>query len=167
MLMNNGWTVALLIFQFALTMLFYPLRVGANGHVSLAHDKIDVNLRLFGLAVAKVRIKQADSKYELTVNGKPLKPKKKVSAKSVISVIERYRIEQIKIKGNLLALVGTNDARTTALLCAGIMGALRPLIKNLNIYTAEPSDTLEVDGRLRIKITVLQLINLIVAGLRG
>lgn len=154
--------------EFVLTMLLYPLRIGAFGHVSLAHDKLDINVTMIGITVARIRVKREDGIFKLYVNGKRVKPNKgKISAKQITDVVRKYRLEGMKLRGNLLALVGTGDAMTTALLCAGLNGVLKPILSSVGIYTATPSDTLEIDGRLKTKMTFIQAIGLIVAGLKA
>lgn len=153
--------------EFVLTMLLYPLRIGAFGHVSLAHDKLDVNVTMIGITVAKVRVKRENGVFILYVNGKRVKTKGKITLAQVKSVADRYRLEGIKLRGNLLALVGTGDAMSTAMLCAGLNGVLKPILSSVGIYTATPSDTLEIDGRLKIKMTFVQIVELIVAGLKA
>ncbi len=157
----------LVVVQVLVTMLFYPLRIGANGHISLARDKIDLNVTVLGLPVTKLRIKRERGLFSLQINGKQLKSGKKLSLSKLRNIAEQYKIEGLRMRGNILALVGTQDAKTTAMLCAGLSGALQPLIRNLKVFTAQPSDTLEIDGRLKIKINVLQILNMIFAGLRG
>ena len=153
--------------QLLIVMLFYPLKIGAAGHVSLARDKIDLNVNVLGLSVVKVRVKLEDGKFKLLVNGKPFKPKKKLTFKQIKSVGEQYKIEGLKLRGNLLVLVGTQDAKSTAMLCAGIYGIANPIIRGCNIYTSAASDTFEIDGRVKIKINVLQILSLAFAGIRG
>ena len=166
--MYNGITTVLLILQFVIAMLFYPLRVGANGHASLANDKIEVDVRLLGLTVAKVRVKKTDGVFKVQINGKIPDNNDNVNLPGkVISAIKSYKIEGIKAKGNLLALIATKDAKNTAMLYAALCGALAPLATGLRIFTAKPSDTFEIDGRVKIKITILQMINMIIAILRG
>ncbi len=157
----------LVVVQVLVTMLFYPLRIGANGHISLARDKIDLNVTVLGLPVTKLRIKRERGLFSLQITGKQLKSGKKLSLNKLRNIAEQYKIEGLRMRGNILALVGTQDAKTTAMLCAGLSGALQPLISNLKVFTAQPSDTLEIDGRLKIKINVLQILNMIFAGLRG
>lgn len=161
--MNIGILGFLVTVQFLLTMLLYPIKIGAMGHISLAYDKIDANVTLFGFAVARLRIKREDGRFNMYVNGKMAKPKNKITMSQVKNVAERYRLEGLKVRGNVLALIGTQDARTTAMLCAGLHGILGPLL-NGSVYTAAPADTLEIDGRLKLKISILQAISLIVAG---
>lgn len=166
--MNNGVTAFLLIIQFLITLMFYPLKVGANGHVSLAHDKIELDVRLFRLTVVRLRIKREKGVFKLLLNGKRIKGEKnKKSGSRFANVIERYRIEGLKLKGNLLALIGAQDAKITSMLCAAIGGVLSPVLDGLQIYTATPSDTLEIDGRVKLKINILQILGLVSAGLRG
>ena len=166
--MNDAVIGLLVGVQLFVLTLFYPLRIGALGHVSLAHDKIDINVTVFGLSVVKLRIKREDGAFRLLINGKPLKPpKKKPSIKQIKSIGKQYKLEGVRLSGNLLALVGTQDARRTAMLCAGIYGVASPIIRSCNIYTATASDTFEIDGRLKIKINALQILSLIFAGLRG
>lgn len=157
----------LVVVQVLVTMLFYPLRIGANGHISLARDKIDLNVTVLGLSVTKLRIKRERGLFSLQINGKQLKSGKKLSLSKLRNIAEQYKIEGLRMRGNILALVGTQDAKTTAMLCAGLSGVLQPLVSNLKVFTAQPSDTLEIDGRLKIKINVLQILNMIFAGLRG
>ena len=159
-----GFLVAM---QFLIAMLFYPLKIGAYGHVSLARDKVDLNLTVLGLSVARVRIKREDGRFKLLINGKPFKPTKKMSVKQIKSVKEQYKIEGLRFSGNLLALIGAQDAKNTAMICAGMCAIAKPLMRNFNVYTAASSDTFEIDGRLKIKINVLQIASLIFAGMRG
>jgi len=165
--MNNGLTLALIALQFLITMLFYPIRIGANGHISLARDKVDVDLKVFRLTVARVRIKREKGLFRLLINGKPVKSEGKISPKRMLNITKQYKIEGIKARGNLLAMIGTQDAKNTAMLYAGLVGILQPLVTNLKVFSASPSDTLEIDGRLKIKINIVQIANLVFAGLRG
>lgn len=153
--------------QLLIAMLFCPLKISAAGHVSLARDKIDLNVAVLGLSVAKVRVKRENGKFILLVNGKQFKPKKKLSLNQIKSIVKQYKIEGLKLRGNLLALVGTQDAKNTALMCAGIYGMLTPIMQDLSVYTSSVSDTFEIDGRVKIKINVLQIVSLAVAGVRG
>lgn len=162
-----GLTLFLFAVQFLIVMLFYPIRIGAKGHVSLARDKINLDLSLFGVSLARVRVKKEEGLFRAFVNGKRFKPTKKVSAKQIGGVIGQYKLEGIKAKGNLFALIGAQDAMTTAMLYAGISGLLQPLSSSLKVFKAKPSDTLEIDGRVKIKINILQIIDLISAGMRG
>lgn len=161
--MSIGILGFLVTVQFLLTMLLFPLKIGALGHISLAYDKVDANITLFGFAVARLRIKREDGRFNLYVNGKAVKPKNKISISQVKNVVERYRLEGLKVRGNVLALIGAQDAKNTAILCAALYGILSPLL-NGSVYTAGPADTLEIDGRLKLKISILQVISLIVAG---
>ena len=165
--MNNAFIGVLLAVQFLIAMLFYPMRIGALGHVSLARDKIDLNVTIFGLSVARVRVKCEGGVFKLFVNGKPFKPKKRLSTNQIKSINEQYKIEGLRLRGNLLALVGTQDAKNTAILCASIYGIAKPIVHDFNVYTAVSSDAFEIDGRLKIKINILQMASLIFAGIRG
>ena len=115
-----GFLVAV---QVLVTMLFYPLRIGANGHISLARDKIDLNVTVLGLPVTKLRIKRERGLFSLQINGKQLKSGNKLSLSKLRNIAEQYKIEGLRMRGNILALVGTQDAKTTAMLCAGLSGA--------------------------------------------
>ena len=165
--MNDAVIGILVAVQFFIAMLFYPLKIGALGHVSLVRDKIDLNVTVLGLSVAKVRIKREDGVFRLLINGKPFKPKKKVSPKQIVEIGKQYKIEGLRLRGNLLALIGTQDARRTAMLCAGIYGIANPILQGCSVYTATASDTFEIDGRVKIKINFLQIASLAFAGLRG
>ena len=163
----NGYTTALIVLEFFIAFLFYPLRVGAKGHASLAHDRIALDFTVFKLPVARLRIKKEEHKFSLLVNGKVPKSNTKISAASAINAVKQYRIEGIHAKGNLLALISAADAKNTAMAYALAVGALKPLVQNVQIFTAEPSDTLEIDGRIRLKINVVQIVGLLVAAIRG
>ena len=53
----------------------------------------------------------------------------------------------------------------SAMLCAAITCVLQPLFDSLRVYTARPSDALELDGKVTVHMNVLQLGSIIVAGL--
>lgn len=157
--------IALVVIQFLITMMFYPLRIGAKGHASLARDRMELDLTLFRLPVARVRIKKSDNKFVLQLNGKTPDKNKKVSVKQMTNVLKQYKVEGIRAKGNLLALISADDAKNTAIAYAVLIGIVKPLLNTFRIYTAQPSDTLEIDGSVRVKINMLQIIGLLAAGL--
>ncbi|MCM1305699.1 MAG: hypothetical protein NC037_05225 [Bacteroides sp.] len=159
-----GFLVAV---QLLIAMLFYPLRIGAYGHVSLARDKIDLNVTVLGLSIARLRVKRESGRFKLLVNGKPFKTDKKISVGQLKSIGRQYKIEGLKLRGSLLALIGTQDAKNTAMLCALANAIAQPLSQGFNAYTAITSDTFEIDGRVNIKINLLQIASLAFAGLRG
>lgn len=160
-------TVALIILQFLITMLFYPLRVGAKGHVSLARDRIEFDLSLFRFSIVRLRIRKTDGAFEVRINGKSPKGDKKASVRQVSNVLKQYKIEGIRARGNLLALIGADDAKNSAIAYAVLTSVLQPLIQNVKVYTAQPADAFEIDGRVRVKINLLQIAGLISASLKG
>ena len=163
----NNYTAALIVLEFFIAFLFYPLRIGAKGHASLAHDKLELDLIVFRLSVARLRVKKEENKFSLQINGKAPKSNVKISASGAISAIKQYKIEGIRAKGSLLAMISADDAKNTAMAYALAVGALKPLVQNVQIFTAEPSDTLEIDGRVKLKINIMQIVGLLVAAMRG
>ena len=165
----NNYGVALIVLEFVIAMLFYPLRIRVKGHASLAHDKLELDLTVFRLSVARLRVRKQNGAFTLLINGKTpkLKGSKGLSLSKAANAVRQYRLEGIKARGSLLALIGTEDARDTAMAYAIVIGVLKPIVDNLRIYTAQPSDTLEIDGRARLKINLVQIASLIAAAIRG
>ena len=161
-----GMSVALTILQFIITMLFLPIRVGAKGHASLTRDRVEIDLMFFRLSVARIRIKREKGIFNLYVNGDKPEVKGKIKLKRAVGVLKQCKIEGVKIKGNLLALVGADDARNTAMMCAAIMGVLQPMLESINVHASQATDVLELDGKVIIRLSLLQLGSLITAGLR-
>ena len=161
-----GMSVALTILQFLITMLFFPIRIGAKGHASLARDRVELDLTLFKLPVARVRIKREKGIFNLYVNGDKPKTGGKLKLKRAVGVMRQCKIEGIKIRGNLLALVGADDARNTAIMCAAITGVLQPMLESINVHAAKATDVLELDGKISVRLSLLQLGALIAAGLK-
>lgn len=162
-----GMTIVLTVVQFVITMLFFPIRIGAKGHASLARDRAELDLTVFRLPIARVRIKREKGIFNLYVNGDKTEMKGRLKLKRAIRMLKQCKIEDISINGNLLALVGTDDAKNTALMSASIIGVLQPLFSTLNVYTAQGTEALELDGKVRVELSLLQLGGLIAAGLRG
>ena len=104
-----GTYIALTILQFLITMLFFPIRIGAKGHASLARDRVELDLTLFKLLVARVRIKREMGIFNLYVNGDKPETSGKLKLKRAVGMIKQCRIEGVRVKGNLHALVGADD----------------------------------------------------------
>ncbi len=155
-------TAALITLQFLITMLFVPFNVGARGHASLARNRIEIDLNLFRLPIARLRVKKKDRSFALYINGKQPKGKA-ISPKQALSALKQYKLEGVKASGNLLALVGTEDAKNSAMLTAALTCIAQPLLKQCKIYTSKPADALEIDGRIRMKINLYQLIAILLA----
>lgn len=161
-----GTSVALTILQFVITMLFFPIRVGAKGHASLARDRVELDLTLFKLLVARIRIKREKGIFNLYINGDKPETSGRLKLKKAVGVIKQCRIEGVRIKGNLLALIGTDNARNTAIMCALVNGVLEPLLESISVHSAKATDVLEIDGRISVRLSLLQLGALIAAGLK-
>lgn len=158
-------SVALTVLQILITMLFLPLQIGAKGHASLARDRVELDLTLFRLPVARVRIKRENGIFNVYVNGNETEMKGKFKLGRAVNVIKQCKVEGLRIRGDLLALVGAEDAKNTALMCAAVQCALRPIFGEMSVYAARPTDVLELDGNVKVRITVLQLGALLAAGL--
>ena len=160
-----GAPIALTILQFLITMLFFPLKFGAKGHASLARDRVELNLSLFGIAIVRLRIKRENGEFCMYINGEKKKPKKNVDFGKAVGVVRQFKVQNVRLSGNLLALIGADDAKNSAMLCAAITCVLQPLFDSLRVYTARPSDALELDGKVTVHMNVLQLGSIIAAGL--
>ena len=63
-------------------------------------------------------------------------------------------------------MVGADDARNTAIACALVKGVLEPLLESIEVHSANATDVLEIDGRISVRLSLLQLGALIAAGLK-
>lgn len=146
-------------------MLFFPLKFGAKGHASLARDRAEVNLSVFGFSIVRLRIKRENGTFCMYINGEKKKPKKNRDLGKAVGVIKQFKVQNVKLSGNLLALIGADDAKNSAMLSAAVTCVLQPLFDSLRVYTARPSDALELDGKVTVHMNLIQLGSIIATAL--
>jgi len=147
-------------------MLFFPFTVKAKGHVSLNRNRIQLDVRAFGIAFVKLRILRENSGFATYINGAKQKKPKKDGMKRALSALKQYKFEHIKMAGNVNALIGAQDARDSAMICAAVNGILAPISSHLRVYASGAGENFELDGNVRLKINLYQIAALLFEALK-
>ncbi len=147
--------IALICLQAVIIIAFAPLNVRVLGHLSLAHMAIQTDVSLYGVRIASIRLRRAEGKLKLTLNGKRF-PDRRPKLRTLMTVPSRFARSGAVMKASVVASVGATEAKDSAMLCGILHSFMSPVVQNAAIY-ASTGEAFELDFKLNFKINLLQI----------
>lgn len=157
------WTmVALVIVQVVLLVLFAPIKVGAIGYFCLERENCMVDLKIFALTVAKIRIARENGVFVLKINEKSVDLKQSAkSKKHVLKAIKYISSGNLAASGDVLAVLGDVEAKTLALISGAAMAICGALKTHLCVYNDFEHERADAQLSFKTRISIFQALEML------
>ena len=98
-------------------LLFAPMQVGVQGYFTLTRLGGGLDVKLFFVRVARIRLVVENGRFQLKLNDKPLERLKlRANSAATQRVLSYLTSGNLLLKGNLLAVLGGGDSKNGAIL---------------------------------------------------
>lgn len=149
-------TMVCLGIEVILLLMFAPISIKVKAHFSLSRKSCQVDISVIGAKIVRVRAKATENDVKLLVNGKEKYPKEdRVALQNIIRSVRVIKVDNIRIKPSVVALIGIDEAKNSAILCALLCG-----IQGINAYPCVNGERFDADIAIKTKINILQAIRL-------
>ena len=160
------WTmIALLGVEIVLLAIFAPIKVSVQAYFCLERKIFMADIKVFRLTVAKIRAKLQDGKILLVVNNKrmPFKPTEKQN-KRIGSVARYVRAGNLKIKGDMLAMLGGENTMVASLVAGTICVVGSIFGQKPHVYSGYSDTRADTQIVINTKISIFQTIEMMIEG---
>lgn len=142
-----------------LLLVFAPISIKVKAHFSLSRKSCQAVVRIVGINMIRVRASIYGDKAKVLVNGK----EKQQSSDSntiqrVQSVANALKIEGIRVVPSVIALIGMDEAKNSAMICAMLCG-----ISGIRAYPDTNCERCDIDVSLKAKVNIMQTVRLILS----
>ena len=165
-----GLVIALYIVEILLILLLFPIKIRAKGYFSLSTISAGIDFEIFGVAIIRIRltndkgdlcIKVNDKKINLTSIKLKAKSNKRI-AKLVKNLFESIKKREIIINGDVLAVLGDDDPKTSALMSGAANVLFNMIGVKMRLYSDFEKERADADFVLNSKINVIQALQAII-----
>ena len=160
------WTaIALLGVEILLLVVFAPIKVGVQAYFCLERGIFLADIKILRLTIAKIRAKMQNGKIVLKVNNKrmPLKPTGKQN-KRLGNVAKYVSAGNLKIKGDMLALIGGENEMTASLVAGAICAIGSVFGQKPSVYSGNSETRTDAQVVINTKISIFQTIEMMIEG---
>ena len=158
-----GLIIAFIVVEIALIMFFAPIKVGIKGYFSLSKTCAGVDLTLYNLTLIRIRIFDEGGEIGLKVNDKGIDVNKlrdkttyAKQPKIVLKLFKSLRNGEIIINGNILAVLGDNDPKNSAIIFGIVSGILAMAGIKASIYSDFDKQRADADFVFGTNISLIQ-----------
>ncbi len=142
--------------EVALLIVFAPLPIKVKAHLSLSRKSCQADISVIGAKIVRVRANLLENGVKVLVNGK-VKPTTgdSGSMQNFVKAMNVIKVEHIRIMPSIVALIGIDEAKNSAMLCALLCG-----IQGINAYPSINGARFDADISLKAKLNILQALRL-------
>lgn len=145
--------------EVVLIIAFAPLPIRVKAHFSLSRKSCQADISVVGAKVVRLRAQATENSIKLLVNGKEKQPKdNNIAMQNVIRTVNIIKVEGIRIVPSVIALIGIDEAKNSAMLCALLCG-----IQGITAYPCINGERFDADISLKTKLNVFQALRLMVS----
>ncbi len=160
------WTmVALLVVEILLLAIFAPIKVGAIAYFCLERGIFLADIKIFHLTVTKIRAKLKDGKIVLVVNNKRMPLNRSDKQNKNIGGVAKYLLAgNLKFKGDILAVLGGENAMNASLLAGAICVIGAVFGQNSHVYSGFSAKRTDTQIVVNTKISIFQTLKMMLEG---
>lgn len=156
--------IALIVIEVLLTMLFMPIKIRVKGYFCLERQVFIADFKVFFANVFRLRVEKHDGKLRVVVNKKQieLKNDKLTNTKMLKRIAAAIKSGDLRIKSEILAIVGAFDAMQSAVVVGAIEVVLGILGAKKKIYGDYAEERADVQFGAGLQINAVQAVQMFV-----
>ncbi len=156
---NNAMTIAFVAICVEVVMIavLLPLKFTATVHFALSDEVCKAQIKFADISILRLKVSLSDG-VRVQINGKTIKNKNRLSFSAVYSLLTFAFENKIFDARQLTAYVGTNDAKTRAILAAILQ---MPSVFSKTLVRECQDERFDAECGINVKINLTQFISAI------
>ena len=148
----------LFVFEVLLLVVFLPIKIALKGYFCLERPSCAVDIKLYGLTIARFRTEVKDGKIVLKLGDKPLQAKhRQLGGKIAPKLVKYISSGNLWLRASILAVLGAIDAKTCAILSGTVMTLLAMLNVKTQIFSDFEAERVDAHFAIKSKICLFQV----------
>lgn len=145
--------------EVVLLLVFAPIPIKVKAHFSLARKSCQADVRIVGMNAIRIRANILENSARVLVNGKEKHPNGENNAiQQARTIANVLKVEHIRIIPNVIALIGMDEAKNSAMICAMLCG-----IGGIRAYPDINCERCDIDMSMKTKMNILQAFRLMLS----